>query len=135
MGWFASELTAKRWLGLAILSGVILGGYAGYDLATEKTRAVSTLIDNTARSSGVGADRAAAVIQKQVAHGIVRVMFTAGIYLALFAAALAIAGGLVTLVAGRKDRAPDAGPAGRNVEPGHPWGPERLARPPEPGAE
>jgi hypothetical protein len=109
--WFAGTETARRWMAWAVVSGGIIAGFALYDLATEKTRAVDILIANTARGTGQPIDQVAAFIHGQVTQGIVRVSFEAGIYLALAGAALAIVAGILNLTWARPRVEPQAPPS------------------------
>jgi len=112
-----SPKQARTWGGFAIVSGGFIAGYAIYDLATEQARMVSALVANTATALHIPIATVQAEISRQVAQGQVKVTFLAGIYLALVAAAIAIAGGIVSL------RMPVEAPA----DPG--FGQDPLARP------
>lgn len=96
-------VSARRWGVLGVLGGLLLGGFAVYDLATEKSRAVAALASNTARSIGVPVGRVRPLIDQQVAKGIVRLTFDVGIYLALAAGVLALAGAAVTWLGSRRE--------------------------------
>jgi hypothetical protein len=89
--------SSRTWGGIAFITGGILGGYAVFDLATERSRALSILATNTARSFNSPVEQVRAVIDRQVAEGTVRFAFTPGIYLALVAAVLAIWGSVLIL--------------------------------------
>lgn len=112
--WRLSGTRSRRWGGFAIVSAAFVGGYAIYDLATEQSRSVAQLVANTAASLRLPVSQVKAAIDAQVASGLVKVTFT-GAWVALAAAALAAAGGVISL----------AMPLERS-DPG--WMPERLAR-------
>jgi len=114
-----SPRQARTWGGFAILSGGFIAGYAIYDLATEQARMVSSLVSNTATALHIPVAAVQAEIDRQVAVGQVKVTVLAGIFVALFAAAVAIAGGIVSL------RTPVRGPS----EPGFEQDPLAGPRP------
>jgi hypothetical protein len=137
--------SGRAWGGIAFITGGILGGFAVFDLLTERSRAISILAANTARSINASVEGVRAMISRQVAEGTVRFAFTAGIYLALVAAVLAIFGSIVILrstaglyrVAGRTPATPPGDFAGGptpSIPPPPPAHSEPLPRPepPEP---
>ena len=100
---------------------LILAGYAIFDLGSERSRAISILAKNTARHLGLPLARVQANIDDQVVRGWVRFSFSAGIFLALLAAGLAVAAVLVARAGARDERAsPALLPSSRSsfLEPG-----------------
>jgi len=97
MTWRGSEAEARRWGGWAIVSGGILLGYAIYDLATLRSRVLDSLISNTASSAGLPVAEVRAIVERQVAEGIVRFAVRPGLYLAIVAGSLAIVAGVLSL--------------------------------------
>jgi hypothetical protein len=96
LSWRLKPQAARRWGGLAVLSGAIIGGYATYELTTEKSRSLAQLAKSVSGLLGMPLDQARAVVNAEAAKGLVKVTFTPGLWLAFAAAALAIAGGLIT---------------------------------------
>jgi hypothetical protein len=87
---------ARAGAGLAVVCGAVIGGYATYELTTEKSRSLSHLAGSLAGVLGIPLDQARAVVNAEAAKGLDKVAFPVGLWLAFAAAALAIAGGLIT---------------------------------------
>jgi hypothetical protein len=81
-----------------VAAGIALGGIAVLDLLAGRTRAVDDLVR---RSGGDGS-----------VAGLIQYSVRAGIFVALIAAALAVAAGIVLLLAGRREQHDAGGPAG-----------------------
>jgi len=74
------------------IPSVALAGYAAYDLAQERSHAIAALAANTAKGHTLPLDSVRALINGQVALGMVRFSFAPGIYVAFVAAALGALG-------------------------------------------
>lgn len=148
MTWRGSEAEARRWGGWAIFSGGILLGYAVYDLVTLRTRVLDSLVANTAASAGVSEAEVRAIVERQVADGVVRFAVRPGLSLALAAGAIAIVAGVLSLTVSSTGKADEpevaAGPGTEDrthgltwVEPdasGTPHDASGTERPPDGGA-
>lgn len=97
MTWRGSEAQARSWGGWALVSGGLLLGYAIYDLATLRTRVMDSLVANTADAAGLSVAQVRAIIESQVAEGVVRFAFRPGISLAVAAGCMAIVAGVLSL--------------------------------------
>jgi hypothetical protein len=106
--WRLKPREAKRWGGVAVVAGAFVGGFAIYDLTTEKSRSVARLAKSVAGILGMPVDQARSVLEAEVAKGLVKVTFTPGLWLALAAAALAVVGGIVTFSTSVEEPAPSA---------------------------
>jgi hypothetical protein len=95
--WRGTEAQARAWGGLALVSGAFLIGYAIYDLVTLRTRVLDSLIANTADSAGMTVAQVRAIVESQVAEGVVRFTFRSGVYLALAAGCMALVAGVLSL--------------------------------------
>jgi hypothetical protein len=111
-----TEGRARAWGGLALVSGAFLIGYAIYDLVTLRTRVLDSLIANTADSAGLTVAQVRAIVESQVAEGVVRFGFRSGIYLALVAGCMALVGGLLSLTTSLS-WTPDTRPAAEDPAP------------------
>ena len=112
----------KPWIaraggGLAVVCGAVIGGYATYELTTEKSRSSAHLAKTVAGLLGIPLEQARAVIDAQFAKGLDKISFTPGLWFAFAAAALAIAGGLITLRT-RFESADVPAPVRPDAEPG-----------------
>jgi hypothetical protein len=87
----------RAWGGFAIVTGAILAGYAVYDLLTLRSVAVDVLVSNTVDQLGMTVAEVRALVDAQIAQGLLRVAFLPGIFLALAGGLLGIMGGVQTL--------------------------------------
>jgi hypothetical protein len=97
------DLLARRsWARISMFSGVFLLGFVIFDLATERTHAISALVKNTAEHLAFPIVQVQAAIDRQVAEGLVRFQFGIGIYLTMAGAIIAIVGSALLLRATRR---------------------------------
>jgi hypothetical protein len=85
--------TRRAWGTVSAACGLVLAGFAVYDFAKAREGAVSALISATLRSTRFPSRVLRALVSAQARAA--RFSFRAGIYLALVAAALAVAGWLL----------------------------------------
>ena len=98
--------TRQAWAVVSLMAGLVVAGFAAYDLVTERNRAIASLVASTARGSRLPPPLVAAFIRGEVATGVIRFRFSIGIYLALAAAVLALAAAVTLALATRRRRRP-----------------------------
>ncbi len=89
----------RAWTVAGVASGLVVGAFAVVDLVRERNRAVGALIERSVRSAG-----AQAPALRVRFRALIDFSFRPGIYLAVAAGALAIAAGILLLLAVRSDR-------------------------------
>lgn len=112
--WMAKGRRAGIGLGvLAVLGGLVAGGFGLYDALTAKSQVIDKFLDAAAnalaKSAGVSATQARAVYQQLVDQGLINVSVQIGLWLTVVAGALGVIGGLVHIVGGSKSAEPVGG--------------------------
>jgi hypothetical protein len=102
MTWRLGLSAGRAWGGFAVVTGAILAGYAVYDLLTLRSVAVDVLVSNTVEQLRIPVAEVRAIVDAQIAQGVLGVTFLPGIFLALAGGLLGIVGGVLTLRASRE---------------------------------
>lgn len=111
--------TRRSWGASSAVSGLLIAAFAIYDWVTIKSQAVNSLAAATPAGNPREAAFVKALIRQGVAVGRIRVSLRPGIYLALAAAVVSVAGGTLLLLISRRQAvapAADSAPAVREEE-------------------